>query len=88
MATYGKDVRDTDILFIMFNCYKHSAAQDVSMLTERSGLPVIVLLQLHLDFKPQVAVNFILSISIVSLKGMGGPQLGWQGGKKKGRELV
>ena len=75
MVTHGEDVRDTDILFIVFNCYKHAAAQDGTMLIQRSGLPVLDLLQLYLDFKPQVDVNFIFSINSLQ-KGMGGPQLG------------
>lgn len=68
VVTHGEDVRQTDTLFIVFNCYKHSAAQDGPMLIQRSGLPVIDLLQLLLDVKSQVDVNFIFNINMVFLK--------------------
>lgn len=54
MVTHGEYVRQTDTLFIVFNCYKHSAAQDGPMLIQRSGLSVIDLLQLHLDVKSRM----------------------------------
>jgi len=67
----------------MFNCYKHFAAQDGTTLFERSGLAVIVLLQLHLDFKPRVDVNFISNKYQHSLSKRHGWTKAGLAGKKK-----